>query len=114
MKRNWFTSGEWNALCDVCGFKRKASELQARWDGLMVCAPTIKSGCWEMRHPQELIRPLPDSAPLPWTRPEPADIFIDVPTPSTMGCTLEGMLSQADYGTADCAIAGNINGGLVP
>lgn len=98
MKRTWFQSGDWNALCDVCGFKRKASQLTSRWDGLMVCEPTVKQGCWEMRHPQELIRPIRDQLPLPWTRPESTDRFVD-PT-----CSPSGLQGIADYAVADCWI----------
>ena len=114
MKQTWWASGLYNALCDVCGLKRKSSQLIERWDHLMVCAPTIKPGCWELRQPQELIRPIPDQAPLPWTRPEPVDQFIDNDLPAFTGCTGITSLCQADYGVADCMIVGNINGGLVP
>lgn len=109
MKRTWFTSGDWNAICDVCGSKFKASELIQRWDGLMVCQKD-----WEMRHPQELVRPIPDQQKLPWTRPESTDQFINVTFANTGTCSPTGVLCQADYASADCAIVGNINGGLVP
>lgn len=109
MRNTWWKSGEWNALCDVCGLKRKSSQLTERWDHLMVCAPTVKPGCWELRHPQELIRPIPDMAPLPWTRPEPIDQFIsnnfDI---SLMGCTAEGMSALPEYAVPGCSIPGNI------
>lgn len=65
MKYTWWRSGDYNAICDVCGFKYKASQLQQRWDGLMVCPED-----WEIRHPQEMIRPIPDQNKLPWTRPD--------------------------------------------
>lgn len=70
MRNTWWKSGTWNAQCDVCGFKFKSTELRQRWDGLMV-----DDACWEMRHPQELIRPIPDQNKLPWTRPESTDVF---------------------------------------
>ena len=73
MRSTWWKSGEWNTLCDVCGFKYKNTELKKRWDGLMVCSKD-----WETRHPQELIRPLPGEAKLPWSRPEGTDVFIAV------------------------------------
>lgn len=73
MRNTWWNSGNWNAICDVCGFKFKATDLKQRWDGLMV-----DSACWEMRHPQELIRPIPDQNKLPWTRPESTDTFTSV------------------------------------
>lgn len=105
MRSTWFTSGDWNFICDVCGFKRKASDGLERWDGLMVCAPTVKAGCWEIRHPQELIRPIPDQQKLPWTRPESVDIEIN-PFIGPLGiCTIENSQGAADYGVADCARA---------
>lgn len=94
MKNTWWKSGHWNALCDVCGFKYKDEDLKKRWDGLMVCQKD-----WETRHPQDMIRPLPDQQKLPWTRPESTDSFV----PAV--CTAEGRQGVADYGTADCALA---------
>lgn len=113
MKSNWFESGLWNALCDVCGFKRKSSELTERWDGMMVCRPSVKAGCWETRHPQELIRPIPDQLPLPWTRPEPPDRFISVTYNSAADqCSITGVYCQSDYMEADCAVVDETDGGL--
>ena len=57
--------GSYNAICDVCGLKYKASDLLKRWDGLMVCKFD-----WEPRHPQEFIRAKHDNTPLPFTRPD--------------------------------------------
>lgn len=99
--------GDWNAICDVCGFKYKASQMYKRWDGLMVCKED-----WETRHPQDLIKIPKDIQSTPWSRPEPADVFIVVnyADGSTSGnttaiCTYEGSLGIADQGTADCARA---------
>src|SRR3990167_4304507 len=74
MSRDWLKLGEYNALCDVCGLKRKSGQLIERWDGFMVCKPTIKPGCWEMRHPQDLIRPIPEGPKIPWSRPDPGSV----------------------------------------
>lgn len=65
--------GDWNAICDVCGFKYKASQLRDRWDGLKVCKED-----WEPRHPQDFIRAPKDDQSVAWTRSEPADNFITV------------------------------------
>lgn len=89
--------GTWNALCQVCGFKFKADMLQKRWDGLWVCHKD-----WETRHPQDLIRVPKDSGKIPWSSPEPADVFIDGDGGT---CTFEGSLALADQGTSDCARA---------
>lgn len=73
MRNTQWQSGRWNAICDVCGFKFKNTQLKERWDGLMVCQSD-----WETRHPQEMIRAIPDENKLPWTRPEGTDTFISV------------------------------------
>jgi hypothetical protein len=65
--------GDHNALCDVCGFKFKASELKRRWDGYMVC-----DADYEQRHPQDLIRLRPERTAVPWSRPYPTDQFVTV------------------------------------
>jgi len=91
-------NGSWNVVCDVCGREFKSSELQLRWDGLMVC-----SGDWEPRQPQDFVRGVADKQTPPFTRPEQQDVFIPV-------CTLITINGQADYGTADCAGADEQNG----
>jgi hypothetical protein len=58
-------SYEYSALCDVCKFKFKASQLRLRWDGLQVC-----KWDWEPRHPSDFYRGRNDSHKLPWTRPD--------------------------------------------
>ena len=102
MKSTWYDAGDWNAICDVCGFKFKASQLKHRWDGLMVCEDD-----WEQRHPQELIRPLPDAPALPWTRPDHAAGDADLESYVQDGfCTASGRQGVADFGMADCALVG--------
>ena len=71
--KDYLKLGDWNALCDVCGFKFKASELKRRWDGYMVC-----DADYEQRHPQDLIRLKPDRQAVPWARPVPTDEFVVV------------------------------------
>lgn len=56
-------SYDYNALCDVCQFKYKASELRKRWDGLMCCPED-----WEYRHPLDFFRTRNDTHKLPFTR----------------------------------------------
>ena len=94
MRNTWWKSGQYNALCDVCGFKFKSVDLKQRWDGLMVCETD-----WETRHPQELIRPIQDQNKLPWTRPEPLDLTINV-------CSIPGTSGVAGYAEAGCSVCG--------
>ena len=62
--KDYFKEGDWNAFCDVCGFKYKASELRKRWDGMMVC-----SRDYEERHPQDFIRGIRETPAPPFSRP---------------------------------------------
>ena len=71
MKRTYYKHGDWSAICDVCGFKFKASHMRKRWDGLMTCESD-----WEMRNPLDFIRPPMENVTVPWQRPEGSDTFI--------------------------------------
>lgn len=73
--RNYYVPGDWNAICDRCAFKFKASALRREWTGLRVC-----NKCFETRHPQTLIRVTPEHVNTEWARPESADIFLSVPS----------------------------------
>lgn len=71
--KDYLDLGNWNALCDVCGFKFKANELRKRWDGFMVCEAD-----YEERHPQDLIRIRPERQAAPWVRPVPDAQYVTV------------------------------------
>lgn len=71
--RPTYVRGEWKALCDICGVEYKASQLQKRWDGFMVCSKD-----WEPRHPQDFVRGVADFQTPPYTRPETQDIFLSI------------------------------------
>lgn len=104
MSYDGFVLGAYNAICDVCGFKFKSFQLRKRWDGLMVCSKDF-----EHRHPQDLAKVPKESPPLPWTRPEPADVYIAVTYfdgSSNELCTYDGTLGKAGFGTAGCAKTG--------
>lgn len=64
--RNYYKSGDWNAICDRCGFRFKASSLKKDWQGLMVCEEDF-----ERRHPMDFLKVTPDKIAVPWTRSEP-------------------------------------------
>lgn len=114
MRTTWWQSGQYNTICDVCGFKMKSTDLRRRWDGLMVCQDD-----YETQHPQERIRPIPDQVKLPWTRPEGTDTFgstslvngnlvttNESTIPSGAYCSIITRQSIADTGTADCVTIG--------
>ena len=93
----YYSSGHWNALCDVCGFKFKSHELKKRWDGLMVCTAD-----YEQDHPQKFLRVREDPQAVPWTRPRPDDLDVS-PT-----CYIWQQSAYADLAGADCAQADNL------
>lgn len=95
-----YQKGDWDAICDECGMKFKASELRKRWDGLMV-----DSRCWEPRQPQDFVKARLDKQAVPWSRPEASDSFIAT-----------GIISAvAGIAISGFAVSGNIlNPGLVP
>ena len=76
--RNYYVPGDWNAVCDRCGFKFKASELREDWQGLRVCEED-----YEERHPLDFLRAKPDKIFVPWTRIDPSEYDYAVATPST-------------------------------
>lgn len=89
-KTRW-NNGSWRAVCDVCGRDYKNTDLEKRWDGLMVC-----QGDWETRQPQDFVKGVADKQVPPFTRPEQSDVFI---------CNINDSQGLADYGTANCAQA---------
>lgn len=69
--------GKWRVICDRCGFKRYSDQVQQTWDGYIVCSPSTGKTCFETRHPQDFVRSVKDDQSVPFTRPEPADVYAD-------------------------------------
>lgn len=95
MPSNRLDWGDWNACCDLCGFKFKASALRKDWQNLMLC-----EACWSPRHPQDFLRVRGDNPAVPWTRPESDDTFVSL-------CFIWGVSAYANLAEAGCAQAGN-------
>lgn len=95
MPRNRLVLGDWNAICDNCGFKFKASQLRKDWKNLEVCA-----ACYEPKHPQLMIKVPRDDPAVPWSRPEGEPQFVFRCFPWTHS-------AYADLAGADCAMADN-------
>jgi len=68
-----FILGDSNAICDVCGFKFKHSQLRKRWDGAMVCRAD-----WEPRHPQDSIKIRPERNNVNDARIQPEPHYVAV------------------------------------
>ncbi len=74
MNKNYYISGQWNLICDICSVKYKAGKAKHRWDGFVVCP-----NCYEQRHPQDFVRTKQDKISVPFSRPIPQEIFVVVP-----------------------------------
>ena len=89
MDQNNLKLGDWNAICDVCGFKFKASQLKKRWDNLMVCKEDF-----EHRHSMDFFKGKPDDPSVAWTRPEDTSGECSspnsVPGEAVPGCAVPG------------------------
>lgn len=72
-----YVAGQWNAICDRCGFKYKSSRIRKEWSGLRVCSGPGTNDCWEPRHPQDSLRGKPDHQAVAWARPnnDGPDVF---------------------------------------
>lgn len=72
--KNYYASGQFNVTCDICSKKIKSGIMKQRWDGFLVCP-----SCFETRHPQDFVRARQDKISIPFSRPIPTLVFIDVP-----------------------------------
>lgn len=93
-KTTW--PGNYKVTCQVCGFWYPSSEIQKRWDGVLVCPKD-----YETRHPQTLIK-------VRGERAFPSFVSKDAsPDPEAFYCDLWTASAYAGYATAGCAMAGN-------
>jgi len=101
---DYFAPGDWNAICDGCGAKLKATTLRKDWQGFFKCR-----SCWEPRHPQDFVRARQgaEPAPVPFVRPPGTPTYVGV-------CSVSGQSSLPDAATADCWIADYIHPSFDP
>lgn len=66
--------GDHRVICDASGFLAWASDCVKTWDGRYVLKRF--AGSETQRHPQDLVRGVPDPQTVPWSRPEAADTFL--------------------------------------
>ncbi len=62
--RNYFRDGDYNAICDTCGGKFKASQLRLQWDGARVCERD-----WNPKPPLDMPVRIREEPGVPWSRP---------------------------------------------
>lgn len=91
---SYYKPGSWNCICAVCGREFKSDEVRKRWDGLIVC----KSD-YEDRHILDFIRVETREHTVPYTSPEPDDVFVKT-------CAFPASVGMANIGLADCSVVG--------
>lgn len=72
-----YKHGQYNAICDRCGFKYKSGQLRHEWTGLRVCSGGGTNDCFEERHPQDFVKGKADRQSPSWVRPEAEDVFVN-------------------------------------
>ena len=93
--RNWLRLGDYNAICDSCGRKFKASTMKKRWDGLFVCEHD-----YEIKHPQLSLRVHGDKQTVPIPRPDQiVDTFVNV-------CNIINSQGISGIGISGCMVSG--------
>lgn len=81
-----YVLGDWNAICDRCGFQFKASELKLDWRGQRLCNKD-----WEPRHPQDFVRGRPERVNPDWVRPDESDALIPYTTNKLLPAGADGL-----------------------
>lgn len=72
IKRDYFKKGDWNAISDLDGMKRKASDMRMMWNNAFVGKEE-----WNPKQPQQEIRARPDNpARTPVRNIEPGNLVI--------------------------------------
>ena len=66
-----YIAGDPWCICDRTGFKVRMSDTRKEWNGLRVWKKA-----WEPRHPQDLVRSVPDRQVVKDARPEQTDYFL--------------------------------------
>jgi len=68
-----YRPGDHLVICDICGFRRYASECRLNWKKQLVCADT----CYEEKHPQyREPRGLHERQTVDIHRPEKTAVFL--------------------------------------
>lgn len=93
--KTYYKPGAWNVICDRTGQKIKSTEGRKEWNGLIV-----RGQSWEERHPQDLLRGVPDHQAVPDPRNEAADSFTDL-TENASSALLDGGSLKDPEGTND-------------
>jgi hypothetical protein len=93
-RADYLELGDYNAVCSMCGRKRKASTLEKNWRGLYRCPEHN-----EIRQPQDFVRNVPDIMTVPWGQPQ------EVTLVGAAGyCDINGSSAVPDYAVPGCSV----------
>lgn len=79
IKKNYFKSGDHNAICDLSGQKYKRSDLVRNWRNQLVARQHF-----EEKHPQLMIRPRQERIAVDDARTDPDPPVFFVPEPGDL------------------------------
>jgi hypothetical protein len=85
--------GDYNAVCSMCGAKRKASKMVLNWMGQWRCPQHN-----EPRQPQDFVRGVPDIVTPPWVQ-KPTSTYLQI-------CTYNGISAIPGLAIPGCMIPG--------
>jgi hypothetical protein len=88
--------GDWNAVCSMCGRKRKASTMVKNWQGYYRCPEHN-----EPRHPQDFVRGVQDVQTVPWSQPQTDE--------DILFCSFNGISAIPGWSLPGCMIPGRTN-----
>jgi hypothetical protein len=92
-RADYWSPDDWDAICSMCGRKRKASTMVRNWQGQYRCFEHN-----EPRQPQDYARGIPERIGSPWAQP-PVDLLVNV-------CALQDRMSIPGYALPGCTVPG--------
>lgn len=104
-RADYLELGSWNAICSMCGRKRKAGDLVRNWQGMYRCPEHN-----EARHPQDFAKGIAENPSPPWVQPMPDLTAVNFCTPNGIsavpgtaepGCIVPGYLSPSFNPSSD-------------
>ena len=93
-RADFYELGDWNAICSICGAKRKASALVLNWQGQWRCPEHN-----EPRQPQDFVRGVADIQTPPWIQ-RPSSVYVNF-------CTINDRSAIPGLAIPGCMIPGN-------
>lgn len=90
MSANYYKEGDFNRICDLCGFKVKASQTRKQWNNLIVCTHH-----WEPQNQQDFLKAKVDKQ---WVVDSRPDVTPQFTFPSSWLLTEDGTPMQTEDG----------------